>query len=68
MRRFVAAVLVLLAQPAFTQTPAARKVLLIVVDGLRPDYITDLMPRVSALARRGIVFRAHHSVFPTVTQ
>jgi arylsulfatase A-like enzyme len=44
-------------------------VLIIVVDGLRPDYVTpDLMPRLVALGQRGIVFSAHHSVFPTVTR
>jgi len=46
-----------------------RTQVLIVVDGLRPDYVTrDVMPRVDALGRRGIVFTAHHSVFPTVTR
>jgi len=61
--------MLLAAQPVFTQAPAARRVLVIVVDGLRPDYVAPaLMPRVSRLAARGIVFRAHHSVFPTVTR
>lgn len=40
-----------------------------IVDGLRPDYVTaELMPRLSSLGRRGVVFRAHHAVFPTVTR
>src|ERR1051326_5221885 len=48
---------------------ARRTHLVIVVDGLRPDYVTEhLMPRVYRLGRRGIVFTAHHSVFPTVTR
>ena len=69
MRRFVAALILLAAQPVFTQSPAARPILVIVVDGLRPDYVTpELMPRLSSLGQRGIVFRAHHSVFPTVTR
>jgi len=43
--------------------------LLIVVDGLRPDYVTrDVMPRLFQLGQRGIIFTAHHSVFPTVTR
>jgi arylsulfatase A-like enzyme len=43
--------------------------LVIVVDGLRPDYVTeDVMPRLFRLGRRGTVFTAHHSVFPTVTR
>jgi arylsulfatase A-like enzyme len=43
--------------------------LLIVVDGLRPDYVTpEVMPNLTALGRRGVVFRRHHSVYPTVTR
>src|SRR4249919_352124 len=43
--------------------------LVIVVDGLRPDYVTpDVMPRLVRLGRRGVVFNAHHAVFPTVTR
>lgn len=54
------------AQP--TASPP-RTHLVIVVDGLRPDDITpDGMPRLTALGRRGVVFNAHHSVFPTVTR
>ena len=46
-----------------------RTHLVIVVDGLRPDDITpNGMPRLTALGRRGVVFTAHHSVFPTVTR
>jgi arylsulfatase A-like enzyme len=46
-----------------------RAQLLIVVDGLRPDNVTrDVMPRLFRLGQRGIVFTAHHSVFPTVTR
>lgn len=56
------------AQPPGAQ-PARHTQLLIVVDGLRPDYVTrDVMPRVFRLGQRGIVFTAHHSVFPTVTR
>jgi arylsulfatase A-like enzyme len=69
VRRLAAAVLLLLAQPVFSQSPASRAILVIVVDGLRPDYVTpELMPRVAQLADRGMLFRAHHSVFPTVTR
>jgi predicted AlkP superfamily pyrophosphatase or phosphodiesterase len=43
--------------------------LVIVVDGLRPDYVTpEVMPTLYRLGQRGIVFTAHHSVFPTVTR
>lgn len=48
--------------------PASRH-LLILVDGLRPDYVTpDVMPNLTALGKRGVVFSRHHSVFPTVTR
>jgi arylsulfatase A-like enzyme len=51
------------------QTPAPRTQLVIVVDGLRPDYVTaEIMPRLFRLGQRGIVFNAHHSVYPTVTR
>ena len=51
------------------QPSPARTHLVIVVDGLRPDYVTaDVMPRLFRLGQRGIVFSAHHSVFPTVTR
>lgn len=43
--------------------------LLIIVDGLRPDYVTaDVMPTVTAIEQRGVVFTRHHSVYPTVTR
>lgn len=51
------------------QPAPAAQVVLIVVDGLRPDMVTpDVMPRLHALGRRGMVFDAHHSVVPTVTR
>jgi arylsulfatase A-like enzyme len=41
----------------------------IVLDGLRPDYVTaERMPNLHALGQRGVVFADHHSVFPTVTR
>ena len=43
--------------------------LLLVLDGLRPDYVTpDVMPNLHALGRGGVVFTNHHSVYPTVTR
>jgi predicted AlkP superfamily pyrophosphatase or phosphodiesterase len=57
---------------AHTQTPppsATHRQLLIVMDGLRPDYVTPaVMPTLYALGQRGIVFTNHHSVYPTVTR
>src|SRR5580765_3688946 len=70
MRLSVLAAALLLALTApLAQAPASHTHLVIVVDGLRPDNVTpEVMPRLSRLGRRGIVFGAHHSVFPTVTR
>lgn len=46
-----------------------RRVMLILIDGLRPDQITAAkMPNLYALQKSSVVFDAHHSVFPTVTR
>jgi hypothetical protein len=52
------------------QVPEARlRTLIVVFDGLRPDYITeDLMPNVFAFKNEGCYGLSHHSVFPTVTR
>lgn len=51
------------------QSTQPRRHLLIVVDGLRPDYVTeDVMPTLTAVGKRGVVFNQHHSVYPTVTR
>lgn len=75
MRVSVALALALLTlSPAGGSGPLAQSAqrhaqLVIVVDGLRPDYVTrEVMPRLFRLGQRGVVFRAHHSVFPTVTR
>src|SRR5713101_5697296 len=47
---------------------AARRVIVFVWDGLRADDVTpDNMPNYFALARSGVVFADHHSVYPTFT-
>ena len=51
------------------QGAPARLQIVIVVDGLRPDQVTRAqMPRLDAIAARGVEFTAHHAVFPTVTR
>lgn len=68
-RVLTAVVLTLWAAGPYAQPAPGRSQLVIVVDGLRPDYVTpQLMPRLAALGRRGIVFTAHHAVFPAVTR
>ena len=49
--------------------PGLHRHLLIVLDGLRPDYVTqELMPNLYALGQRGVVMTRHHAVYPTVTR
>ena len=68
-RRVLAAALLAAPLAAWTQPSTPSRHLLIVVDGLRPDYVTDaVMPNLVALGRRGVVFTRHHSVYPTVTR
>ena len=49
--------------------PAAnRHVVLVVWDGMRPDFVTEkYTPTLDKLAHDGIRFRNHHSVYPTAT-
>ena len=54
---------------ASTLLASDARILLIVVDGCRADYLTpELMPRCHAAAQSGVIGRAHHSVLPTVTR
>ncbi len=47
----------------------ATHVLVVVLDGVRPDYVTaERMPNLHALGQKGVVCENHHSVFPTVTR
>src|SRR5471030_1966353 len=55
--------------PQTSSDTTPHTTLVIVLDVLRPDYVTpEVMPRLYRLGQRGIVFGAHHSVFPTVTR
>jgi hypothetical protein len=46
-----------------------RQHLVIVLDGLRPDYITnELMPNLYRLGQEGVVGENHHVAYPTVTR
>lgn len=48
--------------------PKDRHVVLLVWDGMRPDLITERnTPALWKLARDGVNFRRHHSVYPTAT-
>lgn len=46
----------------------AEHVVLIVWDGMRPDFVTkENAPTLWKLAGEGVTFRNHHSVYPTLT-
>ncbi len=45
-----------------------RHVVLIVWDGMRPDFVTEkYAPTVDKLAHDGVRFRNHHAIYPTAT-
>jgi len=47
----------------------ARQVLVVVLDGMRPDFVTEQnTPALFELARRGVTFRNHHAVYPSSTE
>ena len=49
--------------------PAAQKHVVVVVwDGMRPDFVTETYtPTLWKLAKQGVVFRHHHCVYPSAT-
>ena len=66
----LAALLVLNAVQLGAQEPGGRgKVFVLMVwDGLRPDFVTQRdTPNLYRLEREGVRFDRHHSVFPTLT-
>ncbi|MGC3943881.1 MAG: alkaline phosphatase family protein [Chryseolinea sp.] len=52
-----------------TKPDTQTKTLVVLFDGLRPDYITpETMPNLYAFSKAGCYGLQHHSVFPTVTR
>jgi arylsulfatase A-like enzyme len=67
--RLIASALGLFLVAACGNQVERDRVLILVVDGLRPDYVTaEIMPRLNALAEGGVRGLGHHAVFPTVTR
>jgi predicted AlkP superfamily pyrophosphatase or phosphodiesterase len=53
---------------AAAQRPPARIFVLMVWDGLRPDFVTaEWTPNLFAMANEGVRFARHHSIYPTIT-
>ena len=68
-----AAILCVFVQPASAADEGvphakAEHVVLVVWDGMRPDFITpEHAPNLLKLAKRGVFFRNHHSIYPSLT-
>src|SRR5262249_36534410 len=46
-----------------------RHVVIVVWDGMRPDFVSaETAPTLWKLAREGVSFRNHHAVYPSATQ
>src|SRR5688500_12291483 len=57
------------ATPAAHAAGKAKHVVIVIMDGLRPDSITpEHMPTLHALAKTGTFFDSHHSAFVSSTQ
>jgi len=69
--RLVALLLCLLPATVRCETKPAshdRHVVVVVWDGMRPDFISERnSPALWKLTREGVTFRNHHSVYPTAT-
>ncbi len=47
----------------------AQHVVILVWDGMRPDFVDEkTTPTLSKLAREGVTFKKHHSVYPSSTE
>src|SRR6266480_7205246 len=54
---------------ATASTTPDRHIVVVVWDGMRPDFVSEeTTPALWKLAREGVTFRNHHSVYPSATQ
>lgn len=70
MRRIISLLFLIVCSSAAAVVPAKpeRHVVVVVWDGMRPDFVTEQnTPTLWKLAREGITFRNHHAVFPSAT-
>ena len=69
-RVWISFVICAVAGATLTNARAAtdKHIVVVVWDGMRPDFVTEQnTPTLWALAQRGVFFRNHHSVYPSVT-
>ena len=70
MRRIISLLFLIVCSSAAAIVPAKpeRHVVVVVWDGMRPDFVTEQnTPTLWKLAREGITFRNHHAVYPSAT-
>jgi predicted AlkP superfamily pyrophosphatase or phosphodiesterase len=70
MRRIISLLFLIVCSSAAAIVPAKpeRHVVVVVWDGMRPDFVTEQnTPSLWKLAREGITFRKHHAVYPSAT-
>ena len=70
MRRIISLLFLIVCSSAAADAPAKpeRHVVVVVWDGMRPDFVTEQnTPTLWKLAREGITFRNHHAVYPSAT-
>src|SRR4051812_16366749 len=70
MRRIISLLFLIVCASAVAVVPAkpGRHVLVVVWDGMRPDFVTEQnTPTLWKLAREGVTFRNHHAVYPSAT-
>jgi arylsulfatase A-like enzyme len=72
LTRLVALLVCWLLAVALAESDTAKKndrhVIVVVWDGMRPDFVSERnTPTLWKLAREGVTFRHHHSVYPTAT-
>jgi len=70
MRRIISLLSLIVCWSVAAIVPAKpeRHVVVVVWDGMRPDFVTEQnTPTLWKLAREGITFRNHHAVYPSAT-
>jgi predicted AlkP superfamily pyrophosphatase or phosphodiesterase len=57
------------SEGAARQRRVRRHIVVVVWDGMRPDFVSEqTTPTLWKLAREGVTFRNHHAVYPSATQ
>jgi arylsulfatase A-like enzyme len=69
LRPICSLLLLLASAPASSAAGHAKYFVLVVWDGMRPDFVTpELTPTLYALRRQGVWFANHHPVYPSSTE